>query len=297
MPPQNQGRFIDLHTHTTASDGSITPGELVKAAAKTGLAAVAVTDHDTTEGLDEALDAGAALDVEVVPGVEISINGGPTGSMHLVGLYLDHHQPHFEQTMTRLQQARAQRNPRIVGKLNELGFAVTMEQIASYSGGGQIGRPHFAQALIDIGAVSNRQEAFNRFLGNGKPAYVAKARLDAPEAIALIRGAGGVPVLAHPGLLKAHPAALERLLAELKGCGLEGVEALYSEHDEITTKRVADMAGRLGLVVSGGSDFHGAPKPDIILGFGLGTLRVPASLLTAIKQRRDKIRATAEGGR
>lgn len=293
MPPT---RLIDLHTHTTASDGSLTPGQLVQAAAKAGLAAVAITDHDTTDGLDEALEAGSRLDIEVIPGVEISVNGGPKGSMHMLGLYLKHHQPVFEHTLTRLQEARAQRNPQIVQKLNDLGFAVTMEQVVSYSGGGQVGRPHFAQALIEIGAVSNRQEAFNRYLGNDKPAYVAKKRLDAPEAIALIRQAGGVPVLAHPGLLKAHPAALERLLAELKGHGMEGVEALYSEHDEITAKRFSDMAGRQGLVVTGGSDFHGAPKPDISLGYGMGTLRVPASLLTTLRQRRDKIRAATEAG-
>lgn len=296
MAPSNTNNFIDLHTHTTASDGSFTPAELVRLAAKAGLSAVAITDHDTTDGLDEALEAGAGLDIEVTPGVEISVNGGPRDSLHMLGLYIDHHHPEFEQTLTRLQEARARRNPMIVDKLNELGFNVTMEQIESYSGGGQVGRPHFAQALIDIGAVSNRQEAFNRYLGNGKAAYVPKQRLDAPEAMALIRRAGGVPILAHPGLLKLHPAALERMIAGLKEKGLAGVEAYYSEHDELLARRIADMSLRMGLVVSGGSDFHGAPKPDITLGFGMGTLRVPAALLTSIKQCRDSIRSGGVSG-
>ncbi|ADK83973.1 PHP domain protein [Desulfarculus baarsii DSM 2075] len=290
---QSTTALIDLHTHTTASDGSCRPAEVVAAAKAAGLAAVAITDHDTTAGLDEALAAGRELGLEVIPGVEISVNGGPTGSMHVLGLFVDHHRPDFAQAMERLQEARAQRNPQIAQKLQEMGVAVTMDMVRAHAGGGLVGRAHFAQAMVELGAVANRQEAFGRYLARGKPAYVEKYRLECDQAMALLRAAGGVPVLAHPGLLKQPPTALEALLRQLASMGLEGLEAHYSEHDELLTKRLQAMAGKLGLIVTGGSDFHGAAKPDIRLGTGLGLLRTPASLLEPLRRRRDRIRALA----
>jgi hypothetical protein len=281
--------LIDLHTHTTASDGSHTPAELVALAAKAKLKAVAVTDHDTIDGLAEALAAGQGTGIEVVPGVEISVQGGPTGAMHMLGLWVDRESPVLTQGLARLQRARAERNPQILAKLNQLGIPLTMAEVEAQSGGGQVGRPHFAQAMIARGVVGDRGEAFARFLGAGKPAYMPKYRFEPRVGMEMIRAAGGLAVLAHPGVLRLPLPELEDLLRRLIKDGLQGMEALYSEHDSATTRALVGLAARLGLVVSGGSDFHGAPKPDIILGLGWGDLRVPAGLLTALKQRRDRL--------
>ncbi|MFZ5586463.1 MAG: PHP domain-containing protein [Thermodesulfobacteriota bacterium] len=282
--------LIDLHTHTTASDGSLTPAELVAAARSVGLKAVAITDHDTVAGLEEALAAGRRLGQRVVPGVEISLEGlggqGMPASMHLLGLFVDHREPGLIAGLGRLQAARAERNPKIAEKLGELGIAISLDEVRAYAGGDLVGRPHFAQALVARGVVKNRGEAFARFLAAGKPAYVSKWRFPPAEGIAMLKRAGAVTVLAHPGLFKLGLAALEPLLLRLVEAGLDGVEAHYSEHDPALSRALARLAARLGLAVSGGSDFHGAPKPDIALGVGRGGLRVPASLLADLERRR-----------
>jgi predicted metal-dependent phosphoesterase TrpH len=284
LPTAGPGeKLIDLHTHSTASDGSLRPAELVRAAQEAGLAAVALTDHDTVEGLDEFLAAGQGAPLETVPGVEISMQVSEV-PLHLVGLYVDHLQEELRQGLSRLQQARADRNPKIVARLNELGIPLTLEEVKACSGGGQVGRPHFAQALVNRGAVHNIGEAFNRFLAAGKAAYVPKFRFKADEAIALIRSAGGAPILAHPGIAKLGWANLERLVGELKEMGLMGMEVYYSDHDPNITRRLAGLAARLRLLVSGGSDFHGEPKPAIALGRGKGGLAIPARLLIPIKR-------------
>ncbi len=288
--------IIDLHTHTTASDGSLTPTELVAAAQRAGLKAVAITDHDTVDGVAEALAAGAALGQAVAPGVEISLQGYPAqglpGSMHLLGLFLDHADPDLGAGLARLQRARAERNPQIVAKFNQLGIPLTLEEVAAFAGGELIGRPHFAQALIARKVVANRGEAFARYLAVGKPAYVAKWRFPPAEGISLLKRAGAVTVLAHPGLFKMGLAGLEALLRRLMADGLDGVEAYYSEHDPAYTRAVLGLAARLGLVVSGGSDFHGGQKPDIALGLGRGDLRVPAGLLAGLEERRRAVLAS-----
>jgi predicted metal-dependent phosphoesterase TrpH len=289
--------LIDLHTHTTASDGSLSPGELVALAARAGLKAVAVTDHDTIDGLDEALAAGSEAGIEVVPGVEISVQGGPTGSMHMLGLLLDHLSPGLVESLARLQLARAERNPKIVQRFNEMGIPMTMEEVAAHAGGELVGRPHFARVLLERGIVRDRGEAFARYLGAGAPAYVAKHRFSPAEGMAMIRAAGGVPVLAHPGMLKLATGDLEKLVRELMRDGLEGIEALYSEHDQAQRNWLTSLAARLGLVISGGTDFHGQAKPDLRLGLGWGDLRVPPGVLAGLKQRRDRLRGTACGDR
>lgn len=285
--------YIDLHTHTTASDGSLSPAELIKQADQAGLKAVAVTDHDTIAGLAEALAAGQGLDLEVVPGVEISIEVGLDGGAHLVGLWVRPGHQGLLGGLERLQQARRDRNPRMLAKLNELGLPLSMEEVLAQAGGGQVGRPHFARALVDKGLAASMGEVFSRWLGAGAAAYVPKKRLAPGEGIGLIRAAGGVPVLAHPGLLALDRLGFESLLRKLKGLGLEGLEAYYSEHDEAVCRNLVSVAARLGLAVSGGSDFHGGSKPQVKLGQGKGNLRVPATLLAALRQRRDRIREEA----
>jgi hypothetical protein len=282
--------LIDLHLHTTASDGALAPAELVAAAAAAGLKAAAVTDHDTVDGVAEAREAARGLELEVVAGVEISLEAGFAGGMHLLGLWVRPESPALVRALAWLQEARARRNPLIAARLAELGFPVSMEEVSAVAGGGQVGRPHFARALVAAGAVSTVGEAFNRLLQAGGPAYVAKERLSPEEGIRVVRAAGGVPVLAHPGLLPVRGAELEALARRLRGLGLEGLEAHYTDHDTATQRHLASLAARLGLAVSGGSDFHGPNKPEILLGRGRGGLRVPASLLAALKQRRDRLR-------
>ncbi|MCB2193482.1 MAG: PHP domain-containing protein [Deltaproteobacteria bacterium] len=282
-------KLIDLHTHSTASDGTLPPAQVALAAAQAGLSAVALTDHDTTQGLAEFLEAAASSGPELVPGVELSVDRPGGGSMHMVGLWVDHEEPRFKQGLERVQTARKQRNPKIVARLQELGVDITMDEVVAAAGRGQVGRPHFAQVLVDKGVVAGPGEAFGRFLKRGAPAYMEKERLNPSQAMELIRGAGGISVLAHPGLLELHPAALEELVKGLKEQGLMGIEAYYSEHNPATERRLLEMAARLGLAVSGGSDFHGHNKPGIRLGAGKGTLRVPASLLAGLKQARDAL--------
>jgi predicted metal-dependent phosphoesterase TrpH len=282
--------YIDLHTHTTASDGGLAPSELVRQADQAGLKALAITDHDTIDGLAEAVQAGRGLDLEVVPGVEISIEVGLKGGAHLVGLWVRPGHQGLQTGLERLQEARRQRNPRMLAKLNELGLALSMEEVEAQAGGGQVGRPHFARALVGKGLADSVGEVFSRWLGAGAQAYVAKERLSPEEGISLVREAGGVPVLAHPGLLDLDRHGLESLLRKLRGLGLEALEAYYSEHDLATRRNLISLAARLGLAVSGGSDFHGHSKPQVRLGTGKGDLRVPASLLAALMQRRDGIR-------
>ena len=289
--------IVDLHTHSTASDGSFTPRELVALAHKAGLQALALTDHDTVEGLDEALAAGQELGLTVIPGVEISIQGegllGKPASLHVLGLWVDHRHPGLLAGLKLLQEARAQRNPQIVDKFNALGIPLTLAEVAAHAGGQLIGRPHFAQALLERGIVKDRGEAFARYLAAGAAAYVPKDRFPPEAGIAMLRAAGGVPVLAHPGLLKLPQFEMESLARRLMDLGLEGLEALYGEHDSATRLGLTRLAARLGLVTSGGSDFHGRAKADIALGTGRGDLRVPASLLTGLVERRDKVRGGA----
>jgi predicted metal-dependent phosphoesterase TrpH len=282
--------YIDLHTHTTASDGSFSPGELVRQADQAGLKAVAITDHDTIDGLGEALEAGQGLDMEVVPGVEISIEVGLKGGAHLVGLWVEQDHKSLLEGLERLQEARLQRNPRMLAKLNELGLPLSMEDVLEQAGGGQVGRPHFARALVHKGLANSVGEVFSRWLSTDGPAFAPKQRLTPEEGLGMVRAAGGVPVLAHPALLGLDRLGLEALLRKLKGLGLEALEAYYSEHDLATCRNLISLAARLGLAVSGGSDFHGNDKPQVKLGMGKGDLRVPSTLLAALKQRRDRIR-------
>ncbi|MDY6852837.1 MAG: PHP domain-containing protein [Thermodesulfobacteriota bacterium] len=279
--------LIDLHTHTTASDGSLTPPELVDLAHEIGLKAVAVTDHDTLAGLEPALNRAHDLGFELVPGVEISADF-TSGSMHILGYLIDHKNPNLASKLATLQEARLTRNPKIAARLNKLGLAISMSEVEAVAGGGQVGRPHFAKVMLDKGYVSNFKEAFDRFLAKGAPAYVNKFRLGPAEALALIREAGGLSVLAHPYTLKLDNLAdLEDLLADLKRSGLAGLETYYSEHTPQMTKDYLALAQKLDLQSTGGSDFHGTNKKHIKLGCGRGGLAVPYDLLTGLRQRKE----------
>ena len=283
--------IVDLHTHTTASDGTLTPAELVRLAAGEGLVGVAVTDHDTVDGVAEAAAMGERLGVKVIPGVEISLEykgpkvGARSGWTHLLVYHLPLDGP-LANELREMQAWRAARNDRIVAKLCELGLGVTLDEVAAASGGGQIGRPHFAKVMLDKGYVETRQEAFDRYLAKGAPAYEDKRRLAPDDAISRARAEGAVPVLAHLYSLGLSGDALRERLVHWRGQGLCGLEVIYPSHGPEAREAFAALAAELGLVATGGTDFHGENKPEIRLGSGEdGNVTVPASVLSEILAR------------
>jgi predicted metal-dependent phosphoesterase TrpH len=280
--------FCDLHTHSTASDGSDTPSELVKKAMAAGLKAVALTDHDTVAGIEEAMAEAKQSGMELVPGVELSVIH-EKGNMHMLCYLMDHTDKKFNATLEKLQQARGRRNERMLELLAKNGRPVTMEELRELAGDGQVGRPHFARAMVKRGYVTSVAEAFERFLKRGEPAYVPKSILTAEDAIKVIHGAGGVAVLAHPCSLKTSSLQeLESIISGLAQHGLDGVECYYSEHGRNFTEKCIELAKRYDLIITGGSDYHGKAKPHIAIGKGKGKLHVPYSCVTSIMQRKEK---------
>ena len=274
---------VDLHTHTTASDGDQTPDSLVRHAALAGLQAISVTDHDTTAGLTEALAAGSRYGVEVVPGIEISAVA-EKGQCHLLGYYIDAADPRLEGRLSELRDARQERNCALVDRLNSLGIDLTLQEVSQEAKGDLIARPHFARVMVRKGAVSNFQEAFDKYLADGLLPGISKEKLLPEEAITLIHEAGGAASLAHPNNLKRDQEATEMEINRLKSLGLDGIEALYSSHTAEENARYLALAQRLGLLVTGGSDFHGySVKPLVQLGHVDGGCPAPYSMLANIK--------------
>ncbi len=282
--------MVDLHTHTRCSDGALTPAELVELAARKGLSAVAITDHDTVDGNAEAVAAGQNASIAVVPGVEISTQWAGV-TFHLLGLGLDRTTPLVEERFRFLADSRRERTPRMLQKLRGLGIEVELEAVIREAGGGVVGRPHLARVLVRTGAARSVQDAFDRFLGRGKAAYVDKARLSPADACAVIHEAGGAVILAHPGLVEQdRPGLLPALLDHLLPLGLDGLEAYYSRHSPAQSRRYRRLAGERGLIVTGGSDFNDGRDGGPDLGSGLGDLRVPDGCyraLTALLAGRD----------
>ena len=282
---------IDLHTHTTASDGSLSPATLVQQAHALGLMAIAVTDHDTISGLAEAAGTARELGLDFLPGVELSVED-KDGRFHLLGYGFDPEFPELAEKLAQLRRGRAARNAQMAEKMAELGLPVTLDDVRAaakkHSGDGEesevIARPHFAQALINKGVVASVQEAFDKYLASGKPLYQAKEVLTPADAIALLHRAGGIAVMAHPGLIPLSEAALAARVTSLHDeAGLDGIEALYSQHSPAETERFLELARRHNLLVSGGSDFHGTPKPHVPLGIVSSGKPAPISLLTTLR--------------
>lgn len=275
--------MIDLHVHSTASDGSSSPRQVVAEAKAQGLQALALTDHDTIDGLAEALAAGAEMGVEVIPGIEISAQHQP-GSMHILGYYLDYRSPQLAAQLHILKKARIDRNPQIISKLQKLGLDVTLAEVQQASGGGQVGRPHIAQVLVRKGYVATFQEAFERYIGNHGPAYVSKFRFPPQEAIAMIKAAGGVAGLAHPFTLEYRSLAhLRQILEQLVGWGLAALEVYYPEHTVERRELYRSLAREFGLLTTGGSDYHGVIKPEIKLGQVGGGLTLGYEVVAQLK--------------
>ena len=271
---------IDLHIHSTASDGTLTPTEIVAHARRIGLMAIALTDHDTVDGIRQILQNGPPQDLHFITGVELSTAAPPgfpcQGSLHLLGYGFRHDNRDLAHQLGKLQEARRNRNPQIIAKLQTLGIDITVDELDGPDASRQTGRPHIAKLLVEKGVVASFDEAFDRFIGNDKPAYVHKYRVGIRHAIQLIRQAGGISVLAHPALI--HPTSpwlLEDLIVELKGDGLQGLEVYYPEHSPDQTRAFRELTRRHGFLATGGTDFHGAIKPGIRMGSANGTFEVP----------------------
>ena len=290
----SQHAGIDLHIHTTASDGTFTPLEIVAHAIKLKLKAIAITDHDTLAGSCEALNSGIPASLEFLTGVEISAAPPPfyhqAGSFHLLGYSIHLDDSVLNQTLGKLQLARKNRNPEIINRLNDLGISISLDEVREEAGNVQLGRPHIAQMMIRKGVVSSIDEAFDQFLGTDKPAYVDKYRVNCSKAINAILGAGGIPVLAHPGLLEFESEhQLDDLIGRLKQMGVQGVEVYYPQHTADQTRLFAELARRHALLMTGGTDFHGSIHPDIEMGSGKGNLAVSYELYKKlIKHHKSK---------
>ncbi len=279
---------VDLHLHTTASDGVLSPSEIVRYAKAKGLQAIAITDHDTIDGCEEGLSEGERIGFEVIPGIEISAEYSP-GSMHILGFFLDIHHPLLNERLEYLQKARAERNPKMVAKLNQLGMEVTYEEVLKASGGGQVGRPHFANVLLEKKYVRNFQEAFERFLKKGAPAYVDKFRFTSKEALHFIHEAGGMAVLAHPNTLGVKRySELEKLALQLVDEGLKGIEVYYPEHSAVEVAQYKNLADRYSLLSTGGTDYHGIEKNGLDIGVGRGEMKLPYSIVENMKAVRNR---------
>ncbi len=281
---------IDLHIHSTASDGTLSPAEIIVLAARLGLGAIAITDHDSIAGSREALLHGIPDSLGFLTGVEISAEPPPSypgaGSIHILGYGFRLDDPELNRALEKLQDSRRGRNPEIIARLNKLGIDIRIEEVEREAADGQPGRPHIAKLLIKKGAARSMDDAFDRYLGNGKPAYVDKFRIEFSQAIGLINAAGGTPVLAHPCLLELERwEQLDDLLQEMMSMGLKGLEVYYPLNSPEQTRQYSELAARHRLLMTGGTDFHGDIQPEIQLGVGKGDFHVPFRLYEKLMER------------
>lgn len=275
--------------HTTASDGSLTPSECVEEAAAVGLAAIGIADHDTVAGNAEAQARGEELGVEVVPAVEVAARH-EHWTLHILGYYPEPEHRGLADLLTRLRACRDERNPQILRRLAELGCRISADELAAEVGTHVVGRPHIAAALVRKGYVRNHQEAFDRYLAKGAAAYVERRKLLAADIISALLDARAVPVLAHPGMLGIHDVdGFDGVVRPLLEAGLRGIEAHYHAHTGGQAAACVRVAQRYGLVITGGTDFHGAAKPDIKMGTGMRKMRVPYRLLARLKAERERL--------
>ncbi len=275
--------LVDLHVHTTASDGTMSPEELVHYAHKKGVAVVGITDHDTTAGISEAQKAGDLLGVEVIPGIEVSVEY--EGEMHILGYFIKDTQE-LKDKMVELRAKREERNRKIIRKLNDCGVNISWDEVMEAAKGETIGRPHIGMVMVQKGYARALDSCFEKYLGKGKTAYVDREKMGPREGIELIIQAGGVPVLAHPRYLNMEMRKLDALLSKLKDEGLEGIEAYYSMNTQDETGKYLRLAVRHGLAVTGGTDFHGTNKPDVDIGTGRGNMALGPEMVVELKKRR-----------
>lgn len=278
-------RRCDLHTHTTCSDGTLTPSELVELARVQDISCIAVTDHDTLDGIEEAQDAGNRLGVEVIAGIEMSVLFEP-GTLHILGYFIDRNSEKMKAGLAELQAARSRRNPKIIERLRATGLEISLAEVEAESGGGQIGRPHFAQVLVKKGYVRNVDEAFEKYLARGASAYVDKRTVASHGAIQMIEEAGGIAVLAHPKQLglDSQPKRFEAEIKRLASEGLKGIEVYSSCQSRSESARYRKIAGELDLLMTGGSDFHGEARKGVQLGWMGDGVAIPYETVDQMKR-------------
>lgn len=274
---------VDLHLHTTASDGTLSPSELVHKAVSLELSALSITDHDSFGGIDEATAVAREHDIELIPGVELS-SYYRGQDVHILGYFIDYRDPVLTERLRYLRESRELRARKIVEKLSDRGAEVTWADVEKYAKGEAVGRPHVAQALVDRGVVGNISEAFELYLGRNGPAYVPKYVLDLEDIFDIIHGAGGLASLAHPN----HWGADRKVIEKLSDRGLDAVEVWHIDHSEEDTRLYTEIANELGLLLTGGSDCHGARKKH---GFVIGTLDIPDEIIEPLRDRAAEIRA------
>ncbi len=276
--------LVDLHIHTTASDGLYPPAETVRLAAEVPLAALAITDHDTVAGLPEAAAAARRHNIELLTGVEVSVEF-PLGTMHILGYGFDPDHPDLRAALQQYQRNRDERNPRILARLAQMGMSIPYAAVRAKAAGESVGRPHIAQCLVEAGFARTSDEVFKRFLGRGAPAYVERRRASATDAIRAIRSAGGLAALAHPGQLRRPYDEVRRIAADLQSVGLEALEVYHPDHCLEHVRAYESIARDLGLILVGGTDFHGHLRQTVRIGVGRGPLRVPYQAVLQIRQR------------
>ncbi len=270
-------KYIDLHLHTTASDGSFTPEELVLKAKELGFSTIAITDHDTVDGIKVAQKLAQEVDLEVIPGIEMNTDYQNT-EIHILGYYIDYKDPNFLDVLVSLQEARYNRVKEIINKLNLLGLKIEFSEVLKLAEGGALGRPHIAQIMLDKGYVETWRQAFDDYIGRHAPAYVERKKLTPKDAIRLIKDAGGVPVIAHPLLMER-----DQLLTNLLDWGIEGVEVYHTEHTEDDSNRYLKFAQENDLIITAGSDCHGPKRKGGVL---LGKIKAPYLIVENLKAKK-----------
>jgi predicted metal-dependent phosphoesterase TrpH len=276
----------DLHIHSTASDGKLTPADVVLEAAKRGLSFIALTDHDNIDGIASAQAAASAFpQLKVIPGIEISTEVAQ-GEVHVLGYFIDYTNPEFNAALDRFKNSRLQRGQKMVAKLEKLGIHLDWQRVMEIAGGSTIGRPHIAQAMMEKGYVTSFKQAFIEYLAHNRPAYVERDKMTPQEAVALIIKAEGLPVLAHP-LTIPEP---EALIAELKAGGLVGLEAYYNGYTPEEVSRLLTLADKYQLIATGGSDYHGIEDTETAIGDSGLPLEAVEKLIALAKERKPNLR-------
>ncbi len=281
--------YIDLHVHSNISDGTLSPSEVVSLAARSHIAAIALTDHDTLDGIPEAQAASLfqgqqGHPVRVIPGTEISVSYRKK-DIHILGLFVDTDNAALYQALNKARLKREERNEKMTGNLRSAGIDITVEKLKEEEGEAVLTRAHFAKFMVKYGYCRTIPDAFARYLNNDSPYYVPREYLSPEKAITLIHEAGGLSVLAHPLLYKFTLEEVEQMVAFLAGLGIDGIEAIYSSNTGFDEGRMRHLANKYNLAISGGSDFHGANKPDLNLGTGRGNLKIPYSILEKLEER------------
>jgi len=276
-------KIVDLHVHSNKSDGSFSPTELVNYAIEKGLSAFALTDHDTTDGLDEAIEAAKGKDIEVIPGIEFSTEYEGK-DIHIVGLYIDYKGEIFQKHIHAFVDSRIERNRKMCQNLQTAGIDISYEKLLTAFPDSVITRAHYAKYLLDTGAVKSMPEAFDKYLGDHTHYFVPREKVTPMQAVQLILDAGGIPVLAHPTLYHMSDRRLELLLYRLKEVGLVAMECIYSTYSPAEERQMKALAQKYNLLPSGGSDFHGTTKPKLDLAVGYGSLVVPEEILVNLRK-------------